>query len=1314
MTAILDDGTTPLATTGAIDARLAGYTWGAVNDHLDTATDQALAAGYSQQEIDSHLGYQDPSALTAGLSAQAPEEPPPPSDTPARLDPFIPQAYADAMRTGQVAGPEDFSALLASSWGLDPQTEQQTAAQLPHPQDTIDHGIAIAHSAGVDDLAEGALNAHNNLLNIWAQTGALPSDAFRALLSDPLMLDAAATKDGILSPKMSAGQEAAEQLSTTHEEAAQGAGSTLWDWFKGVKLWEPPGTPGTATETPEEPGLGHTPIPLPSAWADPETLWNMGKSLYNLPSQALSYWDKVEADRREGKDVSEAWKDSPAFNAVADFLVFGAGQKGASLAAGFAKHPLIQDFLRNEDGSITIKYADGRKGTGETWESAARDAGRSEEEIKAALQAPPQPEITPAHIPDEVLDTMRAPSGLLDANKIAMAMGEKVKGEGEAAPSAEGEPQRSYLTSPEKLTPEQEAAVQAAHQEHTKAEVAAAVEESRNPPAPTPPPDPPKPPGYEDLPSARAAQDAWVKELDDRIRFIANSVPADEAAMMRMFKAQPKEWLDPAAQKKFFNESEARLGADDPSKVEISPETKAFLDAHADLFDEQHSLAMRQAELLRDQELPEEERARGLRTVHEGHVHRILVGEENLGHELNPNVNRDPITGITPQSRSLSSWDPGMQSRKNWVVLEDAQGNRIWGGTLEQVADQHEGAKYGDKITTGSGTYTLKPARTADIEANTPLRFRQNLLGATVQDVMTRRAVVRALEMIRDTKPRLQEQGLFRPEGAGATPPGWVKVDVPQFRGYAPERIARPLNNFYQNAWERGDLLPALVKMNHWLISSLFVSPIGHLRNEAAHFVPTAGWQMINPAGLARMLYYGRQAAHDVYTMSPRYEEFKRNDGALLGSATRTRNFTQLMWTKWLHEVAADEGGRWSQVAKYSGFGTLRNLIQWEWQNSNKILWNGGDILRQTLYLMRQNPDGIGWAPKRTMAEAIHDVNKGMPTYYIPSEVLRSGKLAEFFKNPLYQIFGRYRHGQISALYNDARDLAGPARTPQERFEAVGRVLAFGGMYSGMAKLGIYAGGATLAHAVYGLATGDKNWDQGLGSWWVVAPILKAMEFVRNNKDYFGHDLWVRGGNTLSNVIREAESVARQFPAGQLAMEMFQPGGALKVAEKLLGWDAPAEKDPAKVAAQQKREIAAAQSASRKDPVETAIRDLIGAPLPPALGRGGGSTDHSARDFAAGYQNNPNAIQLRVSRRQQLADQAFGAGEQPLGNPAFGGGGRAPRGGSPNPYFASDFRGTTPILRGSSRATAPLRAPRNFSPAARRAIAIRLRGRRGR
>jgi hypothetical protein len=224
------------------EARLSGYSWPEIEDHLDGRMSAALAAGYSEREVRDYLRLPDLKPLQDRLSASwtmaTADDPmafiePPPS--PMTIEPleamaagriaeyagqFSPEprmplegeppmasslnlsdvqmreSYADALLAGEIKTPGDFAERYAGAyWGalasqgieIDDsmaasvvRASRSLAASLPSNAELTDAAIAIAHRAGMPLAPETVGVVKENLVRAWKDTGADPMSLYGA------------------------------------------------------------------------------------------------------------------------------------------------------------------------------------------------------------------------------------------------------------------------------------------------------------------------------------------------------------------------------------------------------------------------------------------------------------------------------------------------------------------------------------------------------------------------------------------------------------------------------------------------------------------------------------------------------------------------------------------------------------------------------------------------------------------------------------------------------------------------------------------------------------------------------------------------------------------------------------------------------------------------------------------------------------------------------------------------------------------------------------------------------------------------------
>jgi hypothetical protein len=192
--ALMDDA----ATT----ARLAGYSWGDIDNHVQDGAQTALAQGYSAPEINAHLGLgssanlADRLTLNAAHTTNLSEENDPsgglvdwakPTDHPdvfAGPDENMRWEYANALNNGEVTKPQDFADAYAASVG-NPDLAPAIAPHFPSPAELTDHAIAILGLDGTPVNPETVQTARENLITNFAETGQHPADALAVAKDDP-------------------------------------------------------------------------------------------------------------------------------------------------------------------------------------------------------------------------------------------------------------------------------------------------------------------------------------------------------------------------------------------------------------------------------------------------------------------------------------------------------------------------------------------------------------------------------------------------------------------------------------------------------------------------------------------------------------------------------------------------------------------------------------------------------------------------------------------------------------------------------------------------------------------------------------------------------------------------------------------------------------------------------------------------------------------------------------------------------------------------------------------------------------------------
>lgn len=1219
------------------EARLVGYTWPEINDHLDGRISAALAAGYTEREVHDYLRIPDQQPLQDRLRASwltllgddpagfvepppkpmmleplegmaaariaahagqgAPEARMPVGDEPPFASSFsladqqARRAYVDALLSGEARSPLDFAERYTGAfWGalsdrgiqLDGSTAaslvrggREMAATLPSNEELTDTAIALAHASSVPMEVGPVDDTKANLADYWAETGTPPMEAYREAAFDPLLEDA---------------------------------------------LTSPPPAGASALAAPPEP-LTPEQIKLRA---------DLEPSLEELQRPGR---DRINPVSMFGEPVEHKTLLGDLEDLGITVIVGGVGGHYVFKAGAY----VVGSIIKSEAGQwVTQGLGNLLLGPAERAEAPvvaravaadiAQAVGRDAEVDTAALaRTVTAPEIRQQSVADASLEPVVRPP--LPAVMVSNEQAAVVAGRG-------GEMERLRLENTgvtqdgmdsggffqRRLAQEGEAAAEPGAVRRLLSDESGAAAIPSGPVTQAisadlqaainrlgrarrePPPELPPPPEI-----SAAGLRPIVTGLDDELNRLRTNATADKRVLTQMVERMPPAWLKPELQEKVSEEVERRMlkgGAAGP----YSSEVREVLDGVKALTDRQRELGDAVRAKLAGVAVDDPSLAR-VASVDEGYVHRVVKGREGPGSIVDPRVELDVITGGSVkggQQRTISKFAPGMQSRSLYV-LENEDGARVWGAKpLKEISDP-DGKKtlgFGDAIETATGQrWTVKPATMAEVEANTDIRYHKNFLANTIENVARLERVNRNLDFLATTAKDLETQGLFvRAPSGKLLPPtnaeGMAKVELPGMIGWANPKIAYVLNDFFDAS--KGDLEWFVTKANRFIIGSLFISPVVHAGNVGMHWAPGRGWDWVKPAGYGSLMKDGVAAVREVWTQGPRYIEHLREGSGLLYASTTTENFHQMLLTKLFHEQTADPK-TWGQYAKSLGV-SLADLVKAEYRWSRKTLWAANDMfmLQRQFELERQ---GL------PMREAIRQAEKDIPNYRVPSEVMGSHAMSEFLKSPNIMNFGRYKYGQIRALALVVDDLARGSK--EERIDAVGKLTMLGAI-----GLGFYpllnngnAPGPIEAHAGFGMkafgpfslinaatefTAGQKDWLSSVSSFVGLSPMIDIARRFTTNRDVWGRKIVDDKATWVGKAVQGLEAVGTTFPPSQMLLTAIKDGDINRAIGGLIGTTFKKPVDEAKKSKWDQIEQARAYARERGDNLEQWVKRQLG------------------------------------------------------------------------------------------------------------------------
>ncbi len=428
----------------------------------------------------------------------------------------------------------------------------------------------------------------------------------------------------------------------------------------------------------------------------------------------------------------------------------------------------------------------------------------------------------------------------------------------------------------------------------------------------------------------------------------------------------------------------------------------------------------------------------GLQDFNPEYMHRIRKGKSK---------EFDPAMGEGTEGHPAAGYKTSKAASQKSAVyhaIENQAGQReivrISGDGLYNMKGQllsREKRKPGDEFKLNGEAWEVKRASASEIEkaAGDPDMFYKNFWASKIKNIIQLRAVNRLVAEVNRIKgtPEFDAYSVKARDGANV-PDGWRKPDSPMFQShYLAPHLADVIDDFWnpgKNQW-----LPSLGKINRFLVTSLFLSPIPHATNAGVHWMTARAWAWTTPRGYLSLVVDGAKAVHQVYTRGPEYQRMLREGSGLVYGSVANTDFYKTMLAR-LGEQVQKETPQWEKVANIMGLGTPY-LIKQMYNISNRLLWLTSDVFMMQ-HVMELERKGM------PIREAIAKAEKHIPNYRIPPQVMGSRLLAERLKDPTVFEFSRYHFGQFASYAHMAKDLVGKNATKAERLEAMGNVFITG------------------------------------------------------------------------------------------------------------------------------------------------------------------------------------------------------------------------------------------------------------------------------
>lgn len=483
-----------------------------------------------------------------------------------------------------------------------------------------------------------------------------------------------------------------------------------------------------------------------------------------------------------------------------------------------------------------------------------------------------------------------------------------------------------------------------------------------------------------------------------------------------------------------------------------------------------------------------------------GYVHRIVKGKGHYLDKYDSEFGSENDVGFG--KKGISQTTGGLKDAQ-FYALEDGNGKREL-----QMGAIPEGYKVGDNYVDEAGNdWTVKRAKTEEIEKNTDLKYYKSAVGNTEDNIRRLEKTLRNIEFLDDLKSDVQKSGLGIGPETYEHPANYQQVNIPQLRGWSFDpRVAEVLNDIYDRGGNG-----MLEDINNFLIKGMFLNPVPHIENVVYDHLVSRGLSNLRPD---KGLNYINQGIKDVAEFSPEYIDVLKHGGALRLPAVWKKGFYDGMQRQFFKEAQSSKEGL--ELAKSWGFDTVPAMADAVFNTTQKALWGSGDAL--LMAKIRELKD-----QGMTTPEAIKEAQKHLVDYRIPPRVGEqvlgpqlSRKLSKALQGNPIVVFTRYHYGLFKSLGHTVMDAATaiPEKDPKKFAQAAAQLFSAYFMYSVVDPAIANAVGSLtgkkekfrspgivgLVGAIADVAKGKKTVGDALRSQFIVSPGLQLGADILQNK----------------------------------------------------------------------------------------------------------------------------------------------------------------------------------------------------------------------
>ena len=559
-------------------------------------------------------------------------------------------------------------------------------------------------------------------------------------------------------------------------------------------------------------------------------------------------------------------------------------------------------------------------------------------------------------------------------------------------------------------------------------------------------------------------------------------------------------------------------------------------------------------------------------------------------HEKDGNYSYQDTSGkwhTIPIKKGTSIWEWKDGKKKQIGHSEKLDLKR--GDTLElRVSGETPVGAEGTKETrTVKSQAVISDGKVHNIERESPYRYLHDAEASARLANMGLRKMVREAEFLEN----LTKSELFKTVGHGPEQPlkdlpkGWVvpsNIDkVPQLRGWHFDPKTAAIIEDFAKVWDN----TMWMKLSNALVKNMMLNPIPHMFNEVMHVWNARGFSGWVPGtgGLSRLATSGAKAYKDVGNQTAFYREVMREGGSLLGADPRNKGYFDVIQKEASKKMFGTPEMERSMAGLAKKLGTsVGDLYNGIGNASQKAMWFTRDVMYMQLIHENMELHQKRTGTRMETKDAIAEVERHMPNYRLPSEVMGSRSLSKVLRNPNVSMFARYHYGMVKSLVNTVKDIdPRNLKTPEGRQhfrDGVDTMLAIG-----VAMAALYPLMDMMAEEVFGegaeqrragpyhlikagmdVATGEKDASALIWPVFTFNPMLLSLGQLAFNKKIFNGKQIYHPDDDIGNIAADVAGYAvKQIPQASPIMSATsgEDGGDTKLIARQLDIKAKSEKD---------------------------------------------------------------------------------------------------------------------------------------------------------